>query len=68
MEYEKLKENTNKKLVTLAWENINVFSPVQGNRLLAKIGLSKLTDSKHILNDVHGVAKPGTLMAIMVII
>ena len=64
MEYEKCKENT--KIVTLTWENINVCTPVQGNKLLAKIGLSKFTDFKHIVKDVNGVAKPGSLMAIMV--
>jgi hypothetical protein len=66
MENEKLKENANNKLVTLTWENINVYTPVQGNKLLAKIGLSKLTEPKHIVKDVNGVAKPGSLMAIMV--
>ena len=66
MENEKLKENANNKLVTLTWENINVYTPVQGNTLLAKIGLSKLTEPKHIVKDVNGVAKPGSLMAIMV--
>lgn len=66
MSNEKLNENTNNKLVTLTWENINVYTPVQGNKLLAKIGISKLTEPKHIVKDVNGVAKPGSLMAIMV--
>ena len=63
---EKDKLNTNNKFVALTWENINVYTPVQGNKLLAKLKLSKLTEPKHIIKDVNGVAKPGSLMAIMV--
>ncbi|PAA52991.1 hypothetical protein BOX15_Mlig012313g4 [Macrostomum lignano] len=49
--------------ITLAWENVNVFAPVIATDCC---GRAYETDArKQILHGVTGVAKPGTLLAIL---
>lgn len=73
------------KLISLSWENINVYTPGSTGGIFGKLGCIKPVESKHIIKDgilnylkktiilktwfffilVNGVAKPGSLMAIM---
>lgn len=53
----KLRDTFNQ--MTLSWENINVFAPINA-------GFFKKSNSKlHILHDSSGIAKPGEILAIM---
>nr|UOU03355.1 ATP-binding cassette subfamily G-like 5 [Brachionus rubens] len=54
------------KLLTLSWENINVHTPGSKDSLFGKLLFCKKEVSgKHIVKNVNGVAKSGSLMAIM---
>nr|QUF59469.1 ATP-binding cassette transporter Abcg-like5 [Brachionus angularis] len=52
--------------ITLSWENINVYTPSSKDSLFGKmLFCKKEIPGKQIVKDVNGVAKPGSLMAIM---
>ncbi len=55
--------------IILKRENINVFTPSNKEKLTEKLMFFKEEiPSKQIVNNVNGVARPGNLMAIMVIL
>nr|QNH67970.1 ATP-binding cassette transporter subfamily G-like protein 4 [Brachionus plicatilis] len=54
------------KPITLSWENINVHTPNFKDTIIGKLLCCKKdVPGKQLINDVNGVAKSGSMMAIM---